>query len=147
MQLAQRGQHLQSFGRSRGGFSSKVHATTDALGCPTRFVVTGGNKSDCSHAIETLSGQCAEAVLADKGYDTNEIVDTVVNMGAEAVIPSRSRRLQQRAYDRHLYKERSAIECMFNKLKQFRRVATRYDKLASSYLSFLHIAGIGLWLK
>lgn len=147
MQRAQRGQQSQSFGRSRGGFSSKIHATTDALGCPTRFHITGGHESDCKHAVEVLSGQNAAVVLADKGYDTNEIVNTIEDMGSVAVIPPRSRRLKQRDYDRHLYKERNAIERMFNKMKQFRRVATRYDKLASSYMSFLHIAGIWIWLN
>ncbi len=86
-------------------------------------------------------------MIADKGYDSQSIVDAITLKGAEAVIPSRSLRKTSRDYDRHIYKERNAIERMFNKLKQFRRVSTRYDKLAVTYLSFLHVAAISIWLR
>ncbi|MEZ7195320.1 IS5 family transposase [Pseudodesulfovibrio karagichevae] len=137
----------QQIGRSSGGFSSKVHASTDSLGCPTKFILTPGNISDCTQAIPLLSGQIADYVLADKGYDSQQIVDTILAMPAQPVIPSRSLRKEPRDYDRHLYKQRSMVECMFAKLKQFRRIATRYDKLASTYMSFLHVAAIWIWLK
>jgi transposase len=134
-------------GRSSGGYSTKVHASADALGCPTKFILTPGNISDCTLAIPLLEGQKAEFVIADKGYDSQKIVDAVVEMEAEPVIPSRSLRKKPRKYDYHLYKQRSMIECMFEKMKQFRRIATRYDKLATTYLSFLHVAAIWIWLK
>ena len=89
----------------------------------------------------------AEAVLADKGYDADYIVEAVHKMGAEAVIPPRSNRRTPRDYDKYLYRERNNIERMYGKLKHFRRVATRYDKLASSYMSFTLVAAIFLWLK
>ncbi len=111
------------------------------------FRLTGGNESDYTQALALLDGQTAQAVLADKGYDSDGIVAAVESMGADVVIPPRSRRLQKRSYDRHLYAERNSIERMFNRLKQFRRIATRYDKLASSYLSFLCLAGSLIWLN
>lgn len=147
MPLAQRGQQSQEFGRSKGGFSTKVHATTDSLGCPTKFILTGGNESDYNQALPLIEDQQADFVLADKGYDSQAIVDAIRSKGAEPVIPPRSLRKMPRDYDHHIYKERNAIERMFNKIKQFRRIATRYDKLAITYLSFLHVAAIAVWLR
>ena len=86
-------------------------------------------------------------MLADKGYDAEYIIDQILAQGAIAVIPPRSMRKIHRNYDVDLYKERNLIERMYGKLKHFRRVATRYDKLALSYLSFVLIAAIYLWLK
>jgi len=147
MQQAQRGQQWQSLGKSRGGFSTKVHATTDSLGCPTRFILTGGHASDYTQAIQLIEGQSSEYVVADKGYDSQAIIDVIENSGAKSVIPQRSRRKTKREYDHHIYKERNVIERMFNKLKQFRRISSRYDKLATSFLSFLHVAAVAIWLK
>ena len=147
MQQARGGQQCQKFGRSRGGFSTKVHATTDALGCPTRFILTGGNASDYTQAIPLIERQNAEYIIADRGYDSQAIIDAITATGAKPVIPSRSLRKAKREYDRHIYKERNVIERMFNKLKQFRRISSRYDKLATSFLSFLHLAAIAVWLK
>ena len=117
------------------------------MGNPTRFILTGGERPDCEQAVNLLANQEADAVLADKGYDADYIVDAVHVMGAEAVIPSRSNRKDLREYDAYLYKERNIIERMYGKLKHFRRVATRYDKLATSYMSFVLVAAIYLWLK
>ena len=89
----------------------------------------------------------ADAVLADKGYDADYIIEAVEDMGAIAVIPPKSNRRTPREYDKELYKERNLIERLFNKLKHFRRIATRYDKTALSFMSFLNIAAIYLWLK
>ena len=120
---------------------------TDALGNPTRFILTGGERPDCEQAVSLLNHQEADAVLADKGYDADYIVDAVKEMEAEVVIPPKSNRKVAREYDTHLYKERNLIERMYGKLKHFRRVATRYDKLASSYMAFVLVAAIYLWLK
>ena len=139
---------MQKFGRSKGGFSTKVHASADSLGCPTRFILTGGNESEYGQALPLIENQKADFIIADKGYDSQEIVDAIKAKGAEAVIPSRRRIWHKaREYDQHIYKERNAVERMFNKLKQFRRVSSRYDKLAISYLSFLYVASIAIWLK
>ncbi len=88
-----------------------------------------------------------ERVVADKGYDSDAFREYVAQIGATAVIPPKSHRKKQYWYDKHIYKERHLVECFFNKAKQFRRVFSRYDKLADSYLSFLHIAGTLIWLK
>lgn len=142
-----RGQINHSFGRSKGGFTTKIHALCDALGNPLRFILTGGQRNDCTQAIDLLDGYQGKAVLADKGYDTNDIVEAINAMGAEAVIPSKSNRKIQRNYDETLYKERNLIERLFGKLKQFRRIATRYDKTDSAFMAFIHIASILLWIK
>jgi transposase len=137
----------QGLGRSKGGFSSKLHAACDALGNPVRFFVTAGQRSDYIKALELIEGQDMSALIADKGYDANYMVDAAKCVKAEAVIPPRSQRKTPRDYDKELYKERNLIERMFNKLKHFRRVATRYDKLDIAYLAFAFLAGIYLWLK
>ncbi|MDF3048209.1 MAG: transposase [Candidatus Midichloriaceae bacterium] len=137
----------QGIGRSKGGFSSKLHAAFDALGNPIRFFVTAGQRSDYIKALDLVNGFKMGALLADKGYDANYMIDAAKSISAEAVIPPRSQRKAPRDYDRELYKERNLIERMFNKLKHFRRVATRYDKLDVAYLGFVFIASIYLWLK
>ena len=140
-------QQEQEIGRSKGGFSSKLHAACDALGNPVRFFLTAGQRSDYVKALDLIEGNKMKALIADKGYDANYLIEAVEAMGAQAVIPPRSMRKNPRIYDKDLYKERNLIERMFNKLKQFRRVATRYDKLDIAYLAFVSIAGIYWWLK
>jgi transposase len=142
-----KGVQNQALGRSCGGFSTKIHAACDALGNPIRFILTGGEASDYTQALALLDGVKASAILADKGYDADYVVAAAEAMGADVVIPPKSNRKNPRDLDKNLYKERNLIERMFNKIKHFRRVATRYDKTASAYLSFVLIAGICLWLK
>ena len=89
----------------------------------------------------------AGATIADKGYDADHLIETVIQTGAEAVIPPKRNRKIQRPYDIDLYKERNVIERFFNKLKQFRRVATRYDKLLANFMGFVKLAAIAIWLK
>uniref|UniRef100_I2Q1T8 Transposase n=1 Tax=Desulfovibrio sp. U5L TaxID=596152 RepID=I2Q1T8_9BACT len=144
---AKGGQQNQALGRSRGGFSTKIHSIADALGNPVRFILTGGEVHDCQRALDLLKGQNAGAILADKAYDSNRIVEVVTTLGAEVVIPPLKHRKSPRRYDSILYEERNLIERMYNKLKHFRRIATRYDKLATTYLGFLLVAAIWLWLK
>lgn len=112
-----------------------------------RFILTSGASAEYNQALALLEGFEPRAVIADKGYDANFIIEAIERMEAEAVIPPRRHRITPRSYDRHLYKERNLIERMFNKIKHFRRVSTRYDKTSSSFLAFLHLAGIYLWLK
>ena len=150
MQLVQEknivsGTQEQELGRSRGGFTTKIHAACDALGNPLRFYLTAGQRSDYLKALDLIEGFEIKALLADKGYDADYIVAAIGE--AEAVIPPRSMRKTPRTYDKDLYKERNLVERMFNKLKHFRRVATRYDKLAIAFLSFVHIAAIYILLK
>ena len=119
----------------------------DSHGNPLRFILTEGQAADCKQALALLEGLKADAVLADKGYDADYILQAVGDMDAIAVIPPKSNRIVQREYDEELYKERNHVERMFNKLKHFRRIATRYDKTALSFMAFLNIAAIYLWLK
>lgn len=137
----------QGIGKSKGGLTSKLHACCDALGTPLRFFITAGERSDYTKALDLIKGESMEALIADKDYDAIYIIKAVTEIGAEAVIPPRSNRIETRSYESELYKERNLIERMFSKLKHFRRVATIYDKLDITYLAFVLIAGIHLWLK
>ncbi len=126
--------------------TTKLHVAVDALGNPLRVILSAGQIADIDRAsalIENLPGQ---AVVADKGYDADHFVAKIEATGAEAVIPPRSNRLAPRNFDRHLYRSRNLIERFFARLKHFRRIATRYDKLAKSFLSFVHLACAFVWL-
>jgi len=112
-----------------------------------RFILTGGEQADCAQALPLLEGKSGDVVVADKGYDADFIVDGISAIGAQVVIPPKSNRKLPREYDAYLYKERNAIERMFNKIKHFRGIATRYNKLAISFMAFLQLAAILLWLK
>ncbi|HYQ91362.1 MAG TPA: transposase [Candidatus Competibacteraceae bacterium] len=107
----------EALGRSRGGFSTKIHALTDALGNPVDFVLTGGQAADITQAEALFPDEPMDAVVADKGYDAKAFVAAVTARGATAVIPSRKNCQQPREYDRHRYKERHLIECFFGKIK------------------------------
>jgi putative transposase len=109
--------------------SIKIHAATEALGLPIRLIGTPGQRNDIAFAHDLIDGLAAEVAIADKGYDADHLAERIADAGTEVVIPPRRNRTHPRAYDAHLYKERNRIERFFNKLKQFRRVATRYDKL------------------
>ena len=137
----------QALGRSRGGFSTKVHALTDALGNPVKFILTGGQESDIGQAENLLTGIQAGALLADKGYDADALLESLKESNIDAVIPPRANRTVQRLCDGYLYKERHLIECFFGKIKHYRRVFSRYEKLAVNYLSFLSFVGTLIWLR
>lgn len=141
------GQANQALGRSKGRFSTKIHAATDALGHSLKFLLTGGQQHDITQAPELLQDQKADFVIADRGYDANELIELIDQMGAIPVIPPRKNRTELRFYDGHLYKERHLIECFFNKLKYYRRIFSRFDKLASRYLGFIHFAAALIWLS
>jgi transposase len=136
----------QAIGRSRGGLTSKIHAVVDALGNPGRWLLTGGEVADITQAKSLLDGLQADAVRADKGYDADVLIDSIQASGAMAVIPPKRNRMVQRSYDRHLYKDRNLVERFFNRIQQFRRIATRYEKLARNYLSFLNLVCAYLWI-
>ncbi|RXZ80403.1 IS5 family transposase [Paenibacillaceae bacterium] len=145
---AKGGKQFQAIGRSRGGLTTKIHAIVDALGNPLRFELTGGQSHDCVTGFEMLKSMdlTGTNVLADRAYDTNAIVNHLSEQQAQIVIPSKKSRLVQRPCDWSLYKERHAVECFFNKIKHYRRIATRFDKLACSYKAFLALVSIMVWL-
>jgi transposase len=126
--------------------TSKIHAVVDALGNPVRWLLSGGEVADITQAQPLLDGLKTDAVLADKGYDADALIDSIQASGAMAVIPPKRNRLVQRSYDRHLYKDRNLVERFFNRIKQFRRIATRYEKLARNYLSFLNLVCAYIWI-
>ena len=105
-----------------------------------KFTLTPGQSNDITQAIPLLEGVKAEHVIADKGYDGRRVIEFVESQGSQAVIPSRKNHKVPRAYDKSLYRERNQIERLFGKLKQCRRIATRYDKTARNFLAFLHLA-------
>jgi len=111
--------------------------------------LSGGEVHDSKAAIDVLSHVhiAGSMVLADRGYDSNKILAYIENQDAQHTIPSRSNRLIQRECDWWIYKERHLVECFFNKIQHFRRVATRYDKLASSFFAFVLLASISILLK
>lgn len=127
--------------------STKIHAGTDALGLPVRLIAGPGQQNDAARGEELVEGLEAGAVLADKGYDSNQLRQKIKDQGSEVIIPPRKHRKVSIPYDKDLYKERNAVERFFNKLKHFRRVATRYDKLLVNFLGFVKLAAIALWLR
>jgi len=134
-------------GRSRGGFTTKVHVVVDGLGNPLRLCLTGGQVHDITQAPDLLSGLDTENVIADRGYAAQALVEQIVQAGAQAVIPPHQRAKVQREYDRWLYRERHLVECFINKVKHFRRVFSRFDKLAHRYAGFLYLVSTIIWLR
>ena len=141
------GQTEQALGKSVGGFSTKIHAMVDALGNPLRLLLTGGQRGDATQAIPLLEGFDFSYVLADRAYDTNDILDFIAQNDAEAIIPAKKNRVIQREIDWHTYKERHLVECFMNKIKQYRRIFSRFEKYASRYMSFLSFASALIWLR
>ena len=108
---------------------------------------SAGQRNDIAFAHDLVDGIEAGATIADKGYDAGHLIEKIVETGADAVIPPKRNRKVQRPYDAELYKERNVIERFFNKLKHFRRVATRYDKLLANFMGFVKLAAIAIWLR
>jgi transposase len=117
------------------------------LGAPVRFVLTAGQRGDCPQAYGLIEGLPAEVVMADTAYDADPLRQAIANKGAIAVIPNNPSRAHKYPLDKHLYAQRHLIECCFSKLKQFRRVATRFEKTAKNYQAVVTLAAIMLWLK
>ena len=141
------GQAAQALGRSRGGFSTKIHVSVDGLGNPLRFILTGGQQHDITQAEELIARYAGEHVLADKGYDAQEFRQHILELGMMPVIPPRANRKEPADYDRHLYRERHLVECFINKIKHYRRIFSRFEKLDTRYLGFLHFTAALIWLR
>jgi transposase len=137
----------QALGRSRGGFSTKIHALVDALGNPLRLILTPRQAHDGAQVLNLLEGFTFERIIADRGYAAQSIVDWIVAQGMATVIPPHQSASQPPPYDLWVYRERHLIETFFNKLKHFRRIFARFDKLDSRFLAFLHFASALLWLR
>jgi transposase len=141
-----RGAFEQAIGRSRGGRTTTLHALTDAAGRPRVLLIAPGNQHDVTMAAPLLSAAGPIArLIADKAYDTNPLRRLLVEQGTEAVTPSITRRKPLIPYDRTAYRQRNLIERMFGRLKDFRRIATRYDKLARNFLAGIVLAATLTW--
>ena len=119
----------------------------DTFGRPLRFCITPGQASDIKSAANLIEGQTADAVLADKAYDSNDLRDKIAAIKAEAVIPSKRNRKVFIPHNIDVYKHRNRIERCFNRLKHFRRFATRYDRKTIHFQGFVHLAAAMIWLR
>ena len=128
--------------------STKIHALVDALGNPTAFVLSGGQAHDLIGADHLLPEMKAKLLIADKAFDADErVIILLANKNKAVVIPPKANRKVTRTYDRDIYKARHLIENFFAKLKQFRAIATRYDKTARNFLAGVHLTASAIWLN
>lgn len=141
------GSEAQGLGRSKGGLTSKIHVLADALGNGLKYIVGPGNENDIMKANSLIEDIQNAAILGDKGYDSDDFRTTIKNQNCEPVIPGRSNRIVPIEYDKDLYKGRHVIENFFAKIKNFRRIFSRFDKSLRNYLSFVAFAGVILWLR
>lgn len=145
------GQEAQALGRSRGGFGTKIHAVAADERTALAVVLTPGQAGDAPtypELIEAVPEECpADAAAADKAYDSDAIRADLQGRGIEPVIPPLSCRKEAIPYDKKIYRQRNKVERLFNKMKQFRRVATRYDKLDLSFLAFIHLTAALIMIR
>jgi transposase len=137
----------EALGRSRGGFSTKIHVACDGLGQPVKIILTPGQDHDVTQGPALIANSDAKKKIADKAYDSDRFIEEIESTGAEAVIPPRSNRNQERSYDKEAYKERNVVERFINAIKQCRRVATRYEKTARNFLAIVQLASIFVLLN
>jgi len=138
---------ITSLGRSKGGFTTKIHALVDGLGLPVKFILTPGQSSEIKQAPELIQGIKGANILGDKAFDSDEFINQIISQNCNPVIPPRSNRKIKREVDYHLYKERHLVECFFSKIKHFRRIFSRFDKMAEAYMGFLAFASAIIWLR
>jgi len=136
----------QTIGRSRRGLTTKTHAVVEALGNPAHWRLTPGQAADVSESESLLDGIAAKAVAADKGYDSQSLIDAITRRSAQAVSSTRTNRTELPTFDRHIYKARNLVERFFCRIRHFRRVATRRDKLDGRYQAFIAISAAWIWL-
>ena len=137
----------QEMGKTKGGLNSKLHLAVDAHGMPVRILLTKGTAADCKHALALIEGLRACAFMADRAYDTDEIIAWLQERDIEVVIPPKKNRKRQRSYDEYLYTLRHLVENAFLHLKQWRGIATRYAKNASSFLAAAQFRAAMQWLR
>lgn len=136
----------KAVGRSRGGLNTKLHVIVDGLGNPVEFLLSAGNDHDSVHAVELLQKVdiSGSNVLADRAYGSKAIRTYITEHGACYTIPPQNNNATPWPVDWWLYKERHLVECFFQKIKWFRRISTRYDKLDASFLACVHLAAIAI---
>jgi putative transposase len=138
---------FQALGRSVGGLTTKIHIVADGNGLPIRMYFTEGKTHDSIPAFILLKNLIAKSLIADKAYDFSKLIDFIECQNILCVIPSRKTNLIQRSYDKEKYKERNLIERFFSKIKHFRRIATRYEKLIRNYKSVVLLGFIMVWIR
>lgn len=143
------GQLAQAMAVSRASLSTKIHLACDSLGCPLGFILTGANVADCDQAKPLLHAylQPTACAILDKGYDSDAIRAYVNQHGGVAVIAVHPNRAIKPAFDQLIYRERHFVENLACRLKAFRRISTRYDKLSRSFAAFLYLACSLIWLR
>jgi len=127
--------------------STKIHIVVDALGNVLRLLYTAGQTHESTQAEALIAGLSGENLIGDKAFDSDRFRAHLAARNMTAVIPSNASRARALPYDCHLYKERHLVELFINKIKHFRRVATRYDKTITSYASFVAVAACMLWMR
>lgn len=138
----------EAIGKSRGGNTSKLHSRCDAHGNPAQFLLTAGNVSDFTMAEELIEDCHGGSIIADKGYDSAKIRKSAEKNGSVPVIPNRKSNHQPNPhFDEALYQLRHLIENLFARMKHFRAIATRYDKRARNFMSFVYLAAAMIWVK
>ena len=141
-----RGEQKQAIGRSRGGRNTKIHAISDAKGRFLSILLTGGEAHDCTVAERLINRtKAAKELLGDKAYDSAEIREHLADRGIKAVIPNRSNRKKPYSFNKKSYVRRHRIENAICRIKDFRRIATRYDKLARNYLAAVCLVAAIVW--
>jgi len=134
------GQQDQDMGRTKGGLNTKIHAAVDKEGNPAVLILGPGQEADISMAEEIASSMDLEELVADKGYDSDSFRAWLTERGVASCIPPRSNRLNPSPYSKRTYRKRHVVENFFERIKRFRRVATRYDKLSTTYFGFVCLA-------
>ena len=131
----------------RRSFGTKIHAKVDAIGMPLQIILTRGEQHESQQAIPLIADEDCNYLIAGRAYDDGDFRQFLLTQGTIPVIPSKKNRLIHLPHDKHIYKERKFVERFFNRIKQFRRIATRYDKLAITFMGAVLIACIFIWLK
>ncbi len=134
-------QNKEALGRSCGGFSTKIHALTDSNGKPIKFILSPGQNHEITKASELIKDINNALILADKAFDSDDLIKFIEEKNCIPIIPSKTNRVKPRELDKNIYKERNLIERFFGKIKYFRRIFSRFDKSANVFLSFLYLYG------
>ncbi|VFM98283.1 MAG: Transposase, partial [Candidatus Kentron sp. G] len=137
----------QALGRSKGGFSTKIHVMVDAKGIPLDFILTGGQAAEITQAYTLIEGVQATYAIMDKAYDCDKLIEQLKSQGIIPVIPPKANRKEPREYDKSIYKNRRLVECFIGKLKQFRRAFSRFEKWAKNYMNFVRFASALICLR
>jgi len=137
----------QGFGKTKGGRNSKLSAVSNGRGKALSFDLMPGNQADITAARRVLGKVSGQVILADKGYDSDELRNEIFAQGGGANIPGRKNRKREVPYFKSIGKERYVIECLFQRLKRFRRINTRYDRLATTFMAFVNLSALADWCR